>query len=74
LLAKSQVLNKKPATSAKETKKGAYQKADDIYHVMVLSHSACGPQRSILLKSQADIILANDSYEILSAIGAGGMG
>jgi hypothetical protein len=36
------------------------QEPFDVYHASLLSHSACGQQLCILLKSRTDRILAND--------------
>jgi hypothetical protein len=63
LLAKSQVFKKESTTSAEESRDRTYQESDGVYHARVLSHFACGRQRCILLKSQADRILANDSLK-----------
>ena len=60
LLAKSQVFKKESATIAEESQDRAYKEPNEIYHARLLSHSACGQQLCILLKSQADRILAND--------------
>ena len=61
LLAKSQIFKKDLVTSAEDSKDRTYQESDGVYHARVLSHFHCGRQRSILLKSQADRILANDN-------------
>lgn len=60
LLAKNEVFKKEPTTRAEEAKNRTYQESDGLYHEVVLSHFACERQRCILLKSQADRILAND--------------
>ena len=60
LLAKNEVLKKEPATSAEESKNCTNQESNGVNHSRVLSHFACGRQRSILLKSQADRILAKE--------------
>jgi hypothetical protein len=65
LLAKSQVLEKEYTTSAEESNDRAYQESNGGYHARVLSHFACGRQLCILLKSQADRILANDTGEVM---------
>jgi hypothetical protein len=62
LLAKSQIFKKESTTSAEESKARACQESDGVYHTGVLTHFARGRQRSILLKSQADRISANDSW------------
>jgi hypothetical protein len=61
LLAKSQVFKKECATSAEKAKDRTYQEHERVCHARVLSHFACGRQLCILLKSQADRILANDT-------------
>src|SRR6266852_854848 len=58
LLTKGQVFKKEPMTSAEEPKKCAHQESDGTYHAKVLSHFACGRQRRMLLKADADCILA----------------
>ena len=63
LLAESQVLKEEAATGSEESKNRAYQESDSVYHAMVLPHFACERQRCILLKSQADRILANDNTQ-----------
>ena len=60
LLTKDHVFKKEPTTSTEEPKKYVYQKSDSIDRAKVLSHFACGRQRRMLLKSQADRILARD--------------
>jgi len=65
LLAKSQVFKKESATIAEESQDRAYKEPNEIYHARLLSHSACGQQLCILLKSQADRILANDKCPCL---------
>jgi hypothetical protein len=70
LLAKNSIFKKESAMSAEEAKDHTYQEPDGVYHATVLSHSACAEQRSILLKSQADRILARYSafaYTCLTA-------
>ena len=49
--------------SEEEAKNRTYQEANGVYNAGVLSHFACGRQRRILLKSQADGILANDNSD-----------
>jgi len=58
LLAKGEVFQKQPTTIAEEAPDRSRQEPNGVYHVPVLSHSACGWQRRMLLKSQADRILA----------------
>ena len=58
LLTQGYVFRKDPATSTEEPKKCAYQESDGTYHAKVVSHIACGWQRRMPLKSQADRILA----------------
>jgi hypothetical protein len=58
LLTKDQVFKKEATMGAEEPKKRAYQKSDAADQPKVLSHFACGGQRRIFLKSQADGILA----------------
>jgi hypothetical protein len=60
LLAKGEVFQKQPTMSVEEAPDHSRQEPNDVHHVQVLSHSACGWQRRMLLKSQADRILAND--------------
>ena len=52
---------KEPTTRAEEAKNRTYQESDGLYHEKVLAHFACGRQRCILLKSQADRVLANNT-------------
>jgi len=52
------VFKKKDSTRAEEPKKCTYQDSDGTYHVNLLSHFAGGRQYRMLLKSQADRILA----------------
>jgi len=61
LLAKGEVFQKQPTMSVEEAPDRSRQEPNDVYHVPVLSHSACGWQRRMLLKSQADRILARHS-------------
>ena len=44
------------------------QKGDVVYHVMVLSHSACGPQGRIQLRSQVNRIFANDNTYFVNIV------
>jgi hypothetical protein len=60
LVAEKQVLEEEPATSTEESKNDTDQKSNGSYHARVLSHFACGRQPHILLKSQADRVLAKD--------------
>jgi hypothetical protein len=64
LLAKNQVLKEETAMSAEESKNRANQKSNSGYQATVLSHFACGRQPRILLKSQADRVLANDRDQL----------
>ena len=54
LLAKSQIFMKKDSTSAEHSKRCTHQNSDGIYHAKVVSHFACGWQRSVLLKFLAN--------------------
>src|SRR5437588_11948209 len=65
LLTKSQVFQKESATIAEESQDHTYKELHDVYHASLLSHSACGQQLCILLKSQTDRILANDSFGVV---------
>ena len=58
LLAKGEVFQKQPTMSVEEAADRSRQEPNGVYHVAVLSHSACGWQHRMLLKSQADRILA----------------
>ena len=60
LLTESEVFNQEAATCVEEAKNGAEQESKGLCHAGLLSRFACGTQRYILLKSQADRILAND--------------
>ncbi len=60
LLTKGQVFKKELTTSTEEPKKSAYQESDGTDHAKVLSYFACERQRRMLLKAQADCILAKD--------------
>lgn len=64
LLPKSQVFKKESATITEESQNRTYKEPHDVYHTSLLSHSACGQQPCILLKSRADRILAMDSGTI----------
>jgi len=68
LLAKGQVFKEESATIAEESQDRTYKELNDIYHASLLSHSACGQQLCILLKSQADRILANDSQKLVEEL------
>jgi hypothetical protein len=61
LLAKGEVFQKQPTMSVEEAPDRSRQEPNGVYPVPVLSHSACGWQRRMLLKSQADRILAKDN-------------
>jgi len=65
LLTKTKIFKKKPSTSAKKPKDCAHQEFNRFCHARVVSHSACGTERGILLKSLADRILAEDSITTL---------
>jgi len=62
LLAKSEVFEKQPATTVEESENRTRQDYKRVYHVRVLPRFACEWQCRILLKSQADRILARDSH------------
>ena len=62
LLAKGEVFQKQPTMSVEEAPDRSRQEPNGVYHVPVLSHSACGWQRRMLLKSQADRILARHKH------------
>jgi hypothetical protein len=68
LLTESEVFNQEAATCVEEAKNGAEQESKGLCHAGLLSRFACGTQRYILLKSQADRILANDSLDRIVAI------
>ena len=59
-LAKGQVFEKQSATTMEESEDRTDQEYKRVYHVRVLSRFVCEWQCRILLKSQADRILAND--------------
>jgi hypothetical protein len=61
LLAKSEVFQQQRATSPEEARNCTYEEQNGVDHPSVLSHFACGRQPSILLKSRADRVLANDT-------------
>jgi hypothetical protein len=61
LLTTAQVFEKESATSADKPKNPTCQEPDGTYHARVLAHFPCGRQCRILLKSQADRILARGS-------------
>jgi len=65
LLTKGQVLQKESATIAEESQNHTYKEPHDVYHAGLLSHSDCGQQLYILLKSYADIILARDKPHLI---------
>jgi len=58
-----QVFKKERAMSAEDPKKCVYEESDGTDHAKALSHSAYGQQCRMLLKSQADCILANDRVQ-----------
>ncbi len=60
LLTKGQVFKKESATSTDKPKNRTCQESDGTYHARVLAHFPCGRQCRILLKSQADRILAKE--------------
>jgi hypothetical protein len=62
LLTESEVFNQEAATCVEDAKNGAEQKSKGLCHAGLLSRFACGTQRYILLKSQADRIFANDRH------------
>ncbi len=64
-------LGKKGFDERGRPKKCAYQASDGAYHVNLLSHFACGRQRPMLLKSQAERLLAKDG--LLNARGSFGI-
>lgn len=61
LLTKSEIFEKQPARTAEESEDRTRQEYKRVYHARLLSQFACGTQRHIVLKLQADRILANDS-------------
>ena len=61
LLTKSEVFEKQRAMTVEESEDHTRQEYNRVYHVGVLSRFACEWQCRILLKSQADRVLANDS-------------
>src|ERR1700674_1806559 len=60
LLTKSEVFEKQRAMTVEESEDHTRQEYNRVYHVRVLSRFACEWQCRILLKSQADRVLAND--------------
>ena len=60
LLAKSQIFKKDLVTCVEDSKDRTYKEPNGVDHATVSSHLAGGRQPCILLKSQADRILAND--------------
>jgi hypothetical protein len=60
LLAKGEVFEKQPVTTVEESEDRTRQEYERVYHVRVLSRFACEWQCRIVLKSQADRILARD--------------
>jgi hypothetical protein len=63
LLAKSEVFKKQTATTVEESGDCTRQEYKHVYHVRVLSRSTCEWQCRILLKPQADRIVARDRAE-----------
>jgi len=63
LLAKHEVFKKQPAMTTEEANKSADQKTDSTYHAQVISQFACERQRRILLKLQADRVLARECVQ-----------
>ena len=59
LLPKNQIFEQMAPTSAKESEHRTDQQPDDVHHGPLLSQFACEWQRSKLLKSKADGVLAN---------------
>ena len=64
LLVKSEVFEKQSATTVEESEDRTRQENKHVSHERVLSRFACEWQCSILLKSQADTILATDRPRI----------
>jgi hypothetical protein len=60
LLTKSEVFEKQRAMTVEESEDHTRQEYNRVSHVGVLSRFACEWQCRILLKSQADRVLAND--------------
>jgi hypothetical protein len=60
LLPKSQVFEKEGTMSAKDSKNRSREEFDDVCHSQRLSQCASEWQLSLLLKSKADGVLAND--------------
>jgi hypothetical protein len=65
LLTKGQIFKDESLTSPKESQNRTDKEPNDFYHASLLSHSACGQQLCILLKSQSDRILANHNQSLL---------
>jgi hypothetical protein len=61
LLAKSEVFEQQTAMTAEESEDRTDQEYKCVYHMRVLSRFACEWQCRILLKSQADRVLAKDT-------------
>lgn len=61
LLPKREVFKQKIATRTEQVKNRADQESQGFHHARLLSRLACGTQRRILLKLQADTILSNDT-------------
>ena len=69
LLTKREVFEKQRAMTVEESEDHARQEYNRVYHVRVLSRFACEWQCRILLKLQADRILAREWYrELLSCV------
>ena len=61
LLVKSEIFDQQTATTVEESEDRTDQEYKRVYHVRVLSRLACDWQCRILLKSQADRVLARDN-------------
>src|SRR6267142_6493972 len=61
LLAKSELFDQQTATTGEESEDRTDQEFKRVYYMRVLSRLACDWQCRILLKSQADRVLARDS-------------
>jgi hypothetical protein len=60
---KCEVFEKQPATTMEESEDRTSQGYQRVYHARVLSRFACESQCRILLKPQADRILASDKEQ-----------
>ena len=69
LLTKGQIFKDESLTSPKASQNRTGKEPNDIYHATLLSHSACGQQLCILLKSQSDRLLANHRDKMVGARG-----